>query len=131
MNQTTEARQVFTEETVTDPQMDAIVERLYKERDEAYEGYLKNGRKWGVAWAKQAQYVALKLAVQNDYYLNNDTVFFDEYDETWSDWVPNIFEADPLLGRGEGNYFNPLTQAWIDGWFAGISDFWDQVSSKL
>jgi len=115
----------------TDPEIAAIAERLRKERDDAVGGYGRNGKKWGRTWAKQASYIQLGLAVKHHYFDDEDTRLFDEDDKTWGGFVRNCFDADPLLGRGIGNYFNVATEQWIKGWFSGISEFWYEVRDKL
>jgi hypothetical protein len=132
MNQTVESRELFSEATeTTDPQMNAIVERLRKERDQNVGDYKTNGKKWGWTWAKQASYVQLTLALRHHYHDDKDTRLFDEDDKTWGGFVRNCFDSDPLLGRGIGNYFNLATENWVHGWFDGISMFWDEVSEQI
>jgi hypothetical protein len=121
MNQTTEAREVITEATVTtDPAMTAIVERLRQERDllereeqrieqekqekidkETAE-YLAYGQSCGLEWVKTASYADLLYAKNN---LNEPgtTAFilagyrFSEKKGPWQDFLKDVFQQDPNL----------------------------------
>ncbi len=135
MRTATEAREVITEDTATtDPQMATIVERLRKQRDEIYGEYEKKGQKQGYEWATEASYSDLLYATNHSYHTTYGmykTYEFSAYEEVWEEFVGEIFKEDPRLTYDDLNNPTPLMESWIEGWFAGISDFWNEVSNKL
>jgi hypothetical protein len=129
MNQTTDPT------VTTGPiKMDAIVERLKKEREEAYEEYLTKGHLDGMRWAASASYIDLLYATNHRYHTTigmYKTYEFSPNEEVWKEFVGEILKEDQRLTYNDLGNPDLLMQSWIEGWFDGISAFWNEVSSKL
>ena len=111
--------------------MEATVLRLRTEKEEAVDSYRKKGTEGGYDWGKNASYADLVAAVHNGYFKNCDVNRFNENDEMWVDFVEQAWDEDSRLCRGEGNYFNALTESWVHGFFVGIGEFWSEVQGKV
>lgn len=107
-------------------EMDSIISRLKNQKEKAEDSYLKRGNDDGHELAKIASYLDL-VAVNNGYFQNDDVNRFSEKEEIWEEFVQEVWAQDARLGRGEDNLLNPLTQAWVRGFFSGIKDFWAEV----
>ena len=108
------------------------IARLVRERDEAIRDYSDNGKAASLLWAKSAPYIDLMYAVSSKYYDFGEVSHFDAAEEIWSDTLEDLYRQDPILGGrdSDGNY-NPLSEAWIRGWYEGISDFYNEVRDRI
>lgn len=118
----TATKEVFTQATViTDPKMDAIVQRLRQERDDMESEeqrieqekqekinkekaeYYALGLKLGSKWAETASYADLLYASKHQYYNPNPFsrhtggLGFTENEEPWKEFLEDIFQQDPNL----------------------------------
>lgn len=122
-------------------EMDAIVEKLRKQKEEAEAQDYELGRDEGLKIAKSVDYEDLKAALKlieevekiyKEYnYIQSDILFNDD---AWGDYFSDSdnchYELEALADSSVGS----LTHAsgkWFEGWRDGVTAFWDSLPEDL
>ena len=113
--------------------MDDVIERLRSERDESQKEWEEIGKKEGLEWAKTAHYDEIQYVFN----WNIDEMPSSDIAEGESlmRYFEEIFNTYPQLGIETDPYVeswvNESASVFMEGWIDGVSDFWDEVASKL
>lgn len=112
-------------------EQERIISRLKKDLEKTFADYVEKGRSDGTIWSKRASYTDITSALNNSYFQNRDPSSFNDQDEIWEEFVKEVWDEDPRLGRNEAHSFNRLTETWVKGFFSGIEEFWAEVRPKI
>jgi hypothetical protein len=117
-----------------DEDIDAIVERLRKEKAMAQTDYREKGKLDGLAWAKAASYTDLEYARKFD--PTDEKGQYEHgiplHDDVLGHYFIDTLEADPLTNPEEDeDVLNELAQEWLKGWLEAVQSFWHEIKEKL
>jgi hypothetical protein len=119
--------------------MPAIIERLRTEKMEAERNFFEKGKTDGLQWAQSASYTDLKYASQ----CNGVTDEFGHYTqesvfeaEVLGDYFRESIMSDPFMALDPDSLcpsdgIPDFAEDWLEGWFDGVQDFWEEVEDKL
>ena len=104
--------------------MPEIIKRLKYEKQMWEKRYYQPGKEEGLRWAKTAHYEDLIYVIQFDgtYELVSDPKMSDYFEIIYASTG-----LDKDSTQGPVNY----EKMFIDGWFKGVFEFWNQVKEKL
>lgn len=113
--------------------MNAIIERLRQEKKEEENIYFEKGKEDGLDWAKAASYSELKYATEGcDMTEEGYTCQSVRYDKILGPYWNSQMTHDPLMrGADDDDFVNDEMEAWLNGWFEAVEQFWNEVSDKL
>ena len=119
--------------------MEAVIERLKKEKIDLEGGCRDQGREEGQAWGMAADYKSLVYAVKlleaKGSVLRPDVEVSDLFqDPELGFYFQERLDEDPILAPesyGDNLADNPAASKWLEGWALGLADLWDQVKDKL
>ena len=122
----------FKKRLKEDPDMEAIIERLRKEKQESENEWFDQGKQDGIDWAKNSHYSEIKEALDFEFetngwpnckavgeyleHLRSDTELEEEYYQLFGD---NRWELS-LMGL-----------KYLEGFKKGILEFWNEIKDKL
>lgn len=127
--------------------MEAIIERLKAEKKDAENNYRQDGKEYGLEWAKNAKYKAIrrllseKEGIEEFFYnywrVDSDYVFGKEKYVIVANDVVEHMKEDPILREVSeahgmtGWYLGNEGSEWFIGFLEGVQAFWDEVEYKL
>jgi len=118
--------------------MEAIVDRLNRQKKAAEQDFFVEGQEEGANWAKTADYLELKYAAEGfnpfesareiggvyyDWVMKDDDL--GEYFGSLKDECPKLWKTDD-----EGR-FSGEAEKFLEGWLEAVGAFWEEVSTKL
>lgn len=107
-----------------DFEMSDIINRLKHEKLVWEKKFYKLGKAEGLRWSKSAHYENLI------YVLNFEGTYELTSDPRMADYFEQTYESTEL-----SKYSNTESvqheQMYLDGWFKGVFEFWDQIKEKL
>jgi hypothetical protein len=115
--------------------MEAIVARLKEQKQGSLESHEERGQMDGIRWAKHACYDDLAHVGESlnptDAYENfdanqffGDEIIGDYFREEWKIFSKSIsYEWEDA--------FTDREKAFGEGWFNGVKEFWDEISSRV
>lgn len=119
--------------------MEEIIDRLKKQKQETENDYYAEGQQEGLDWAKQLDYSDLQYAAEvfNPFSQKGPLshlparVIYE--DECLGETFQSIFEDHPGLEMQSdiGQVFTKSGEKFIAGWIGGVKAFWDNVSGQL
>ena len=117
-------KEAFQKRFSEDFDMPEIIKRLKHEKLIWEKKYYKLGKKEGLRWAKTIHYEDLLYVLQfNDTYKLISDPKMNEYFE-------QIYQTTDLATYSNSNAVDH-EQMFIDGWFKGVLEFWNQVKEKI
>ena len=117
-------KEEFQKRFSEDFDMPEIIKRLKHEKSIWEKKYYKLGKKEGLRWAKTIHYEDLLYVLQfNDTYKLISDPKMNKYFE-------QIYETTDLATYSNSNAVDH-EQMFIDGWFIGVLEFWNQVKEKI
>lgn len=120
--------------------MDAVVERLRKEKEKSEHEWFEIGKKDGLEWAKAAHYVDFQYALQftplKEERMSANIIGADPTkDDHLGEYFSDIFEEYDELNFEETSYNNSTPNEfyieWEAGWAEGVQEFWKEIKGKL
>jgi hypothetical protein len=133
-----ENKENFQKRLKEEPTMDAIIERLRKEKEEESMSYHELGKQNGLEWAKSASYSDLQYALKWETVaeLPGNTIGWDPTtDEVLGEYFGGVIQRDLLMGfdeTGRGHLMpNEYFQAWETGWKEAVEEFWKEVEGRI
>ena len=129
-----QGRKDFLKRLKGDETMDAIIERLRREKAEAQNNYFEKGKQDGLRWAKAASYNDLEYARRFE--LVDDEGLYDPtiplHDDQLGHYFIDTLEADTLTDPSDDeDELNPFARQWVKGWKEAVVEFWREVENKL
>ena len=115
-----ELRKRFSE----DFDLPEIIKRLKQEKLIWEKQYYKKGKTEGFRWAKTVHYEDLL------YVLQFDDTYRLIFDPKMSQYFEQIYKTTDLAKYSNSDSINH-EQMFIDGWFKGVLEFWNQVKEKI
>ncbi len=117
-------KEEFQKRFTEDFDMPDIINRLKQEKLLWEKKYYKFGKTEGIKWAKIAHYSELLYVVQitNTYKLISDP--------SLNEYFEKIYESTDLIKYSESGSVDH-EQMFIDGWYKGVCEFWNQVKEKI
>lgn len=117
-------KEEFQKRFSEDFDMSEIINRLKQEKLAWEKQYVKKGHAEGFKWAKTAHYEDLLYVLEFDgtYQLISDprmSVYFDE-----------IYQSINFEKYSNASLVDQ-EQMFMDGWFKGVMDFWNQIKGKI
>lgn len=126
-------------------EMEAIIERLKREKEESDHEWIDQGKLDGLDFAKSAHYDELQYALRwetvkeiqekaDGYPLNYSPAEDDVLGDYFRDIImdEDILEPLGMEESSPGNYApNQAYAEWENGWKEGIKEFWNEIKSKL
>lgn len=103
--------------------MEAIINRLRKQKEESENSVYKQGEEEGLDFAKTADYDELKYGATVLAEIPDPERLAFDRDGMLSDYFEGL---DELADLDEEE-----TKVWLRGWCAAVEQFWDEVSGKL
>jgi hypothetical protein len=123
-------KEEFQKRLKGDHDMDAIVERLKREKSETEKNYFDDGKKDGLEWAKAAHYSDLQSAIGWEFNKGDDPRQCPDSDI--ADYFSEIIDEDPILHCEDyDNYANDALVSFIAGWKEGVEEFWNEIADKI
>ena len=117
-------KEEFQKRFSEDFDMPDIIKRLKHEKLIWEKKYYKLGKAEGLRWAKTSHYEDLLYVLQfNDTYKLISDPKMNEYFE-------QIYQTTDLAKYSDSNTVDH-EQMFIDGWFKGVLEFWNQVKEKI
>ena len=117
-------KEEFQKRFSKDFDMPEIIKRLKHEKQIWEKKYYKLGKAEGLRWAKTTHY--------------EDLLYVSQFNDTYqliSDPKMNQYFEQAYQSTDLVNYSNSGSvdheQMFIDGWFKGVLEFWDQIKEKL
>lgn len=109
--------------------MQAIIERLKKEKEQAEKEWYEQGKTDGLEWAKAASYDELLYAVA-EFPIRDSRIDVD-YDFLTGDDVLGDWFKESLDIYMEEQKRKPMFADYDLGWREAVSDFWNEVKDKI
>jgi len=120
-------KEEFQKRFQQDFEMPEIVKRLQQEKLESEKNYFETGKKEGVKWAKTAHYEDLIHVVQ----LENKSADILQ-DPQLTVYFNEIFKRDKLMKFScNHDQPGPYTKLFLEGWFKGVLDFYNEIKEKI
>ena len=107
--------------------MEATVERLRAERDEADDDLFEEGKIDGLEWAKQSHYLSIKDMLEFDPEMGE----LPDQPELSQEITDMIHGAENLAFEPNSWVMDDATIKWAEGLVEGVKEFWSQVEGKL
>jgi hypothetical protein len=127
-------KQEFESRLKGDEQMDAVIERLRKEKLETQTDYFEKGRNAGLEWAKAAPYRDLEYARKFDP-LDEEGLYDPRitlHDKVLGDYFLDSLESDPFANpEYDEDELNPIAVKWLKGWMEAVNEFCRKIVDKL
>jgi hypothetical protein len=117
-------KEEFQKRFSEDFEMPDIIKRLKLEKLIWEKQYYKKGKTEGFQWAKTAHYEDLLYVLQFD-----DTYQLIS-DPKMNQYFEQIYQSTELVKYSNSGSVNH-EQKFMDGWFKGVLEFWNQVKEKL
>lgn len=108
--------------------MSDVIQRLKKEKNRWGKKYFDIGKKEAFGWAKTARYEALLYVTRIEKYYD---IIFDPKMNTYFKEIYQSCGLVPYPETGAGADLLDHDKKFIDGWFDGINEFWNQVKDKI
>ncbi len=117
-------KEAFKKRFSEDMDMQDIIARLKHEKLIWEKKFFKSGKIQGEFWARSAHYEDLLyvLSLEDTYQLINDP--------TYKAYFENIYDANELAKYALDGGTDHERQ-FVDGWFAGVAEFWNQVKERI
>ncbi len=117
-------KELFHKRFAEDFDMPEIVRRLKQEKMIWEKQFYKSGKKEGLKWARSAHYEDLLYVINftHTYELTHDsefTAYFEQVHETHE------------LGKYASDGAVDHELMFMDGWFYGVNEFWNQVKEQI
>ncbi len=129
------SQEEFEERLKGDHEMEAIIERLKKEKAELDRNYFSLGKEDGLRWAKAASYKDLEYARRFDPRSSRGNVYDPTtalHDDVLGHYFLDAMRSDPLTDpSNDEDELNENARKWIDGWVEAVRQFWKEVSAKI
>lgn len=120
-------KEEFQKRFQQDFEMPEIVKRLQQEKLESEKNYFETGRVKGIKWAKTAHYEDLIQVVRWEK-KSADAL----QDPQLNAYFNEIFKRDKLMKFScNQDQPGPYAQLFLEGWFKGISDFYNEIKEKI
>lgn len=104
--------------------MPDVIKRLRQEKLDWEKDFYRSGKKQGIKWAKSAHYQHLIHVV----HCKNTYDLLDHKD--FKSYFQDIYKANGL-GDYKSHEGIDHEQKFIDGWFDGVTSFWNEVKEQL
>lgn len=127
--------------------MDKIIGRLRKEKDETEQNYYDDGKNEGLEWAKAVYYddiqTALRYAEDEQEQKSNHNPAIDpitwandiDAGDDWKEYWKNIVDKNPSFNievRNHGwDLMSDSLKHFVSGWVDGVNEFWDEIKDKI
>lgn len=117
-------KEIFQKRFSEDFDMPEIIRRLQQEKMIWEKQFFKSGKKEGLKWARSAHYEDLIYVVNfaDTYELTNDSKFSRYFEQ-----VHDRYELGKYASDGAVDH----ELMFMDGWFNGITEFWNQVKEQI
>ena len=117
-------KEEFKKRISEDFDMADIIKRLKQEKQNWEKKYYALGKTEGVQWAKIAHYsdFLYVLKFKDTYQLISDSKM--------SEYFKKLYDATNLSKNRESGPADD-EQMFMDGWFKGVLEFWNQIKEKL
>jgi hypothetical protein len=133
-----EKKEAFKQRLKEATTMEAVIERLKQEKQNAGNDYYEIGQKDGLAWVKTASYEELQHALDYETMQEHSgyTISYDPCThEVLGEYFSDIIGEDPNMGfeqTGGSNYIpNHYFQSWEQGWKDAVVEFWEEIKDKI
>lgn len=123
-----ERKETFQKRFSQEIDMSDIIKRLKDEKINWGKRHYELGKKEALRWAKTAHYETLVYVTKIERYY--DIVC----DPKMKEYFQQIYQSTDLLPHPEigiGTQLYDHDKKFIDGWFSGLSEFWNQVKDKI
>lgn len=117
-------KEEFQKRIREDLDLNEIIERLRREKQQAEGNFLESGKNDGILWAKMAHYNDLQYAVH-----------WDDFENARKDKVLGSYFCDAMT---DNHLFATSTYQseeyvlkYLKGWKQGVIQFWEEISDKL
>jgi hypothetical protein len=110
-----------------DTNMEAIINRLKKEREEYEDQWAKQGKEDALEEAKGMDYGDLKTYGDPEIPVHQ----LEDPCGAMPDWVWENIDDDLKQEGNESCYHQIDREAYARGWLLGVQEFWEQVSAHL
>ncbi len=117
-------KEEFQKRFSDDFDMSEIIKRLKQEKLIWEKKYYKIGKKEGLLWAKTVCYEDLL------YVLQFDATYQIILDPKMNQYFEQIYQSTDLVTYSNASSVDH-EQMFIEGWFKGVLEFWNQVKEKL
>lgn len=117
-------KEEFQKRFSEDFDMPEIIKRLKQEKVAWEKKFYKIGKIEGLRWAKTVHYEDLL------YVLQYDATYQIISDPKMNHYFEQIYQSTDLASYAKANSVDH-EQMFIDGWFKGVTEFWNQVKEKL
>ncbi|MBU8850010.1 MAG: hypothetical protein KOO65_01715 [Desulfobacterales bacterium] len=117
-------KEEFQKRFSEDFDMPEIIKRLKHEKLIWEKKYYKLGKHEGLQWAKTVHYEDLL------YVLEFDAAYQLLSDPKMTQYFKRIYESTDLVKYSNNSSVNH-EQMFIEGWFKGVLEFWNQVKEKI
>lgn len=108
--------------------MTDIINRLRQEKNRWGKKYFDIGKHEALGWAKTARYEALLYVTRIEKIYD---IIFDPQMNTYFKEIYRTCGLIPYPDTGSGIELLDHDKKFIDGWFDGIDEFWNQVKDKI
>jgi len=124
-------REGFQKRIKEDGTMEAVIERLKKEKERSAENFRNQGREEGARWAKAASYEDLVYLGNWEYDSENGRDIFS--DDFLGEYFEETFKNHPILKADfySDDMFSDLGEEWMLGWEEGANEVWSAVMEKI
>lgn len=117
-------KEIFQKRFSEEFDMPEIIRRLQQEKMIWEKQFFKSGKKEGLQWAGTAHYGDLLYVVNftDTYQLTHDSKFSQYFEQ-----VHDRYELDKYASEGAVDH----ELMFMDGWFNGVAEFWNQVKEQI
>ncbi len=123
-----EKKENFQKRLSSDIDMSDIIKRLRNEKTKWGKKYFELGKTEAIGWAKNAHYETLLYVTRMEKYY--DIIF----DPKMNTYFKKIYESSGLIpypATGTNIDLSDHDKKFIDGWYNGLFEFWNQVKDKI
>ncbi|WP_408998167.1 hypothetical protein ACJ77P_10270 [Syntrophus buswellii] len=119
--------------------MEQVIARLRQEKAKLKDDSFEQGKRDGLAWAKDAHYSALKYAALNFVpmdYLEEEAIYsYDPFqDEILGEYLKQELNKNEYMSFetfDDGCMPNKYYREWECGWKDAVREFWDEIKDKI
>ena len=127
-------KEEFEKRLKGDQDMEAVVQRLKKEKIQAKNNYFEKGKEDGLQWAKAASFEDLQYARRFD--PTDEEGVCDPtiplHDDVLGHYFIDMLESDPLTNpEDDDEVLNDFATQWLMGWLEVVGHFCTEVVDPL
>ncbi|MCG8642417.1 MAG: hypothetical protein MI862_22010 [Desulfobacterales bacterium] len=123
-----EKKENFQNRLSNDMDMGEIIKRLRREKLTWGKKHFEIGKKEALGWARTAKYEALLYVTSFERYYD---IIFDPQMIHYFKQAYQTAGLVPYPEAGPAEQLPDHDKKFIDGWFNGLHEFWDQVKDKI